>query len=313
VSLTELVSIRDKFRIGMRAKENLDGYTFLLPWLIGFFGLTLGPMIASLYYSFTEYPLLSGPTWIGLGNYVELVSDRLFPQSLKVTFLYSATSIPLGLTFSLLVALLLNVRIRGILMYRTIYYLPAILGGVSVSLIWMLLFSANYGLFNFLLESIGIEPIRWLTSMKWALWALVLMSLWGIGGRVIIFLAGLQNIPTHLYEAAKIDGATTLQEFRHVTLPQLTPTIFFNLVMGIIGALQTFTQSFIMTGGGPNNATLFYVLLLYRNAFEYFRMGYASAMAWVLFVMILFLTLLVFQSSPLWVHYEASLRGGRRA
>ncbi len=299
-------------RLSSVARENLDGYFFIMPWLLGFLSLTLGPMIASLYYSMTDYPLLSGPKWVGLANYQELFSDRLFPIALRVTLTYSVSSIPLGMALAIALAMLLNVRIRGILVFRTVYYLPTILGGVAVSLIWMLLFSANFGLFNWLLDLIGIEPVRWLTSQKTALWALVFMSLWSVGGTVIIFLAGLQNIPAHLYEAAKIDGATALQEFRYVTIPQLTPTIFFSLVMGIIGALQVFTQSFVMTGGGPNNATLFYVLLLYRNAFEYFRMGYASAMAWVLFVAILLLTLLVFQSSPMWVHYEASLRGGRK-
>jgi multiple sugar transport system permease protein len=304
---------RKPFQLSSVARENLDGYVFILPWLVGFLGLTLGPMVASLYYSLTDYPLLSGAVWIGLGNYRELFSDRLFPIALRVTFLYSVTSIPLSMALAMFLALLLNVRVRGILVFRTVYYLPTILGGVAVSLIWMLLFSANFGLFNWLLSFLQIEPVRWLTSQKWALWALVFMSLWGVGGSVIIFLAGLQNIPSHLYEAARIDGASTLQEFRYVTVPQLTPTIFFMLVMGVIGALQTFTQSFIMTGGGPNNATLFYVLMLYRNAFQYFRMGYASAMAWILFLMILLLTLLVFQSSPMWVYYEASLRGGRRA
>ncbi|MGI6208393.1 MAG: carbohydrate ABC transporter permease [Anaerolineae bacterium] len=311
MAIAKVSAGRKWFRLSSAQRENLDGYLFILPWLIGFFGLTLGPMIASLYYSMTDYPLLSGATWIGLANYRELFTDRLFPIALKVTFLYSISSIPLGMALAIFLALLLNVRIKGILAFRTIYYLPTILGGVAVSLIWMLLFSANFGLFNWLLELVGIQPVRWLTSQRWALWALVFMSLWGVGGSVIIFLAGLQNIPNHLYEAAKIDGANTLQEFRYVTIPQLTPTIFFSLVMGIIGALQTFTQSFIMTGGGPNNATLFYVLELYRNAFQYFRMGYASAMAWVLFVIILLLTLLVFQSSPMWVHYEASLRGAR--
>ncbi|MGQ9555455.1 MAG: carbohydrate ABC transporter permease [Anaerolineae bacterium] len=299
-------------RLTSSARENLDGYVFILPWLVGFFGLTLGPMIASLYYSLTDYPLLSGPVWIGLGNYRKLTQDWLIPQSLKVTFVYSISSIPLSMILALALAMLLNVRIRGILVFRTIYYLPTILGGVAVSLIWMLLFSNTYGLFNYLLDLVGLGPIRWLTSQRWALSALVFMSLWSVGGSVIIFLAGLQNIPSHLYEAARIDGATSWQEFRYVTLPQLTPTIFFSLVMGVIGALQTFTQSFIMTGGGPNYATYFYVLYLYQNAFQYFSMGYASAMAWLLFVIILALTAFIFRSSPAWVYYESSLRGRRQ-
>ncbi|MHB0878267.1 MAG: carbohydrate ABC transporter permease, partial [Anaerolineae bacterium] len=261
--------------------------------------------------SLCDYPLLSPPTYIGLANFRELVRDPLIPQSLKVTLLYSASAIPLSMALAIALAMLLNVRIRGILVFRTIYYLPTILGGVAVSLIWMLLFSGTYGLLNYLLESIGLPPIKWLSSQRWALWALVFMSLWSVGGSVIIFLAGLQNIPGHLYEAARIDGASAGQEFRFVTLPQLTPTIFFSLVMGVIGALQTFTQAFVMTSGGPNYATYFYILHLYNNAFQYFRMGYASAMAWILFVIIMLLTALIFRSSPAWVYYESSLRGRR--
>ena len=298
-------------RLTTNARENLDGYLFLAPWLAGFFGLTLGPMVVSLYYSLCDYPLLSPAVFVGLANYQKLAQDWLIPHSLKVTFLYSISSIPLSIALALCLAMLLNVRIRGILVFRTIFYLPIILGGVAVSLIWLLLFSNTYGLFNYLLELVGLGPIRWLTSQRWALSALVFMSLWSIGGTVIIFLAGLQNIPSHLYEAARIDGATSLQEFRYVTLPQLTPTIFFSLVMGVIGALQTFTQSFVMTGGGPNYATYFYVLYLYQNAFHYFRMGYAAALAWVLALIILFFTLLVFRSSSAWVYYEGQLRGRR--
>ncbi len=312
MGLVESARQRRWTRLSSEARENLDGYIFILPWLVGFLGLTLGPMIASLYYSLCNYPLLSPPQFVGLANYAELVRDPLFPKSLRVTFTYSSASIPLSMVLALGVAMLLNFRVKGILVFRTIYYLPTILGGVAVSLIWMLLFSNTYGLLNYLLEQVGLGPIKWLTSQRWALWALVFMSLWTIGGSIIIFLAGLQNIPSHLYEAARIDGATTMQEFRFVTLPQLTPTIFFSLVMGVIGALQTFTQAFIMTAGGPNYSTMFYVLYLYQNAFQWFEMGYASAMAWVLFLIIMAFTALIFRSSPAWVHYESSLRGGRR-
>lgn len=312
MAIVDPTGMRKWPRLSSAARENLDGYVFILPWLVGFLGLTLGPMIASFYYSLCDYPLLSPPVFIGLANYAELVRDPLFPKSLQVTFVYSSASIPLSMVLALAVAMLLNFRVKGILVFRTIYYLPTILGGVAVSLIWMLLFSNTYGLFNYLLEQVGLGPIKWLTSQRWALWALVFMSLWTIGGSIIIFLAGLQNIPSHLYEAARIDGATTVQEFLYVTLPQLTPTIFFSLVMGVIGALQTFTQAFIMTAGGPNYSTMFYVLYLYQNAFQWFEMGYASAMAWVLFLIIMVFTALIFKSSPAWVYYESSLRGGRK-
>lgn len=290
-------------------RDAIDGYLFILPWILGFLFFTIGPMLASLYFSFTDYSLLEPSKWIGARNYRELfTTDPKFGISLSVTFRYSIASVPLGMVLSLVVALLLNQKVPGIRFYRTAFYLPSLLGGVALTLIWMWVFSPAYGLLNAFLKLFGLQGPLWFQSERWALPGLIIMSLWGIGGRMIIFLAGLQNIPDHLYEAAEMDGAGSFRRFWHVTIPMLTPTIFFNLVIGIIGSLQTFAQAFIATRGGPNNATLFYALYLYTNAFEYFEMGYASALAWILFAIILTLTLLVIRSSPMWVFYEGTLR-----
>lgn len=296
---------------GMTAttREKVDGYLFILPWILGFLIFTIGPMIASLYFSFTDYSLLEAPKWVGLNNYAKLfTNDPKFGISLSVTFRYSLASVPLGLVLALLVAMLLNQKVPGIRFYRTAFYLPSLLGGVALTLIWMWIFSPTYGLLNAFLRMFGIEGPLWFQSQVWALPGLIIMSLWGVGARMIIFLAGLQNIPDHLYEAAEMDGAGTTRRFWHVTIPMLTPTIFFNLIMGVIGSLQTFAQAFIATQGGPNNATLFYALYLYQNAFQYFEMGYASALAWILFAVILALTMVVIRSSPMWVFYEGTLR-----
>ena len=290
-------------------RDAIDGYLFILPWILGFLFFTIGPMLASFYFSFTDYSLLEPAKWLGLANYRKMfTTDPKFGISLSVTFRYSIASVPLGMVLSLLVALLLNQKVPGIRFYRTAFYLPSLLGGVALTLIWMWIFSPAYGLLNAFLKLFGLQGPLWFQSERWALPGLIIMSLWGIGGRMIIFLAGLQNIPDHLYEAAEMDGAGSFRRFWHVTIPMLTPTIFFNLVIGIIGSLQTFAQAFIATRGGPNNATLFYALYLYTNAFEYFEMGYASALAWVLFAVILVLTLLVIKSSPMWVFYEGTLR-----
>jgi len=237
------------------------------------------------------------------------MTDPLFWQSLKVTAIYSFVSVPMGLGLGLAVAILMNQKVRGIAAFRTIYYLPAVVSGVAVALLWMWIFDPSYGLGNVVLRSIGLPGSQWLTSPTTSLLSLILMSFWGIGGGMVIYLAGLQSVPQHLYEAADLDGAGVLQKFRHVTIPMLTPVIFYNLIMGIIGSFQVFTQAFVMTNGGPVNSTLFYVLYLFRQAFNYYHMGYASAMAWILFAIILALTLIVFKSSALWVYYEGEKRG----
>jgi multiple sugar transport system permease protein len=300
-------------RRGWRARhqEDITGWLWAAPWILGFLIFTLGPMLASVYYSFTDFPVISPPKWIGLDNYrTMLTGDDYIVQALKVTTVYAIVSIPLNLGLGFFLAILLNQPIRGVAVWRTIYYLPAVISGVAVALLWQWIFNTDFGLANWLLSLVGIKGPRWLLDPNWALPALIIMSLWGVGGGMIINLAGLQGVPTQLYEAAEIDGAGAWRRFWAVTVPLVSPVIFFNLVMGIIGALQTFTQAFIMTGGGPRQATHFYMLHLYNNAFVWLKMGYAAALAWVLFFYILILTLLVIRSSSAWVYYEGELRRG---
>jgi multiple sugar transport system permease protein len=220
-------------------------------------------------------------------------------------------ALPLGLVFSYLIAVLLNSKIKGINIWRTIYFLPSVIAGVAVALLWARIFDPKFGILNPFLEKLGIQGPGWLSDPHWAISALVIMSLWGVGGNVIIYLAGLQGVPTDLYDAAKVDGATAWQRFRYVTLPMTTPVIFYNLVLGLIGTFQYFTEVYVLTNGtgNPARSTLFYNLYLYQNAFKYFHMGYASTMAWVLFIIVLGLTLLIFRSSELWVYYEGQIKG----
>lgn len=298
-------------RVTQSRKEAIDCYVFMSPAILGLIFFTLGSIVASAYISFTEYDILGSPEWTGLRNYMELIGDPFFWHSLKVTVIYSVVSVPLGLVVSLALAMLLNQSLKGIYLFRTIYYLPAVISGVAVALLWKWIFNPDFGLMNWFLNLLGIEGPKWLYDEAWALPALIVMSLWGVGSGMLIYLAGLQGIPSELYEAAEIDGAGRWRKFANVTVPMLSPVIFFNLVMGIIGSLQIFTEGYVMTAGGPNNATLFSVLYLYRNAFDYLQMGYASAIAWVLFLIIMLLTLIVFKSSPLWVFYEEQRRRTR--
>jgi multiple sugar transport system permease protein len=279
------------------------------PAILGLLLFTLGPVVASLFLSFTEYNILTPPTWIGLQNYTEMFQDPLFWQSLKVSAIYSVISVPLGLTLALGLAVLLNHKMRSTMLFRSIYYLPTVISGVGVAMLWRWLFNAEFGIINVLLDSVGIRGPAWLVDQKWALPALIITSLWGIGGTTLIFLAGLQGISQELYEAAEIDGASRWSQFRSITLPLISNVTFFNLVLGIIGALQVFTDAFVITRGGPNHATLFLSVYLYQHAFLYLNMGYASALAWVMFLIVLLLTVLVFRSSPLWVYYESERQG----
>lgn len=287
--------------------EAIAGYLFILPWLLGFLIFLAGPMLASLYFSFTHYELVKLPTWIGLQNYRNAFQDPLVWQSLKVSAIYSVVVVPLGLVFSFVVALLLNQSVKALSFFRSVYYLPVLIPAAISSVLFGWLFNPQFGLINEALALVHIQGPLWLASTKWALPALMLMNLWGIGGPMLIYLAGFQGIPTDLYEAASIDGAGALRRFRHVTIPMVTPVIFFNLLLGIIGSFQSFTGAYILTAGGPVNATLFYLLYLYQNAFQNFRMGYASALAWILFVIILLLSLLVLRTSRVWVYYEGQL------
>jgi multiple sugar transport system permease protein len=280
------------------------GYVTLSPWAIGFLVFTLGPMIASLYFSFTEYKIIQVPKWIGLANYQRMFEDPLFYRSLLVTVSYTVTSVPLGIAVALLVAVLLNQNVWGARVMRTVFYLPSVISGVAVSLVFAWIFNHRFGILNYILSLVGIRGPDWLGWHQWALPAFVLMSLWGIGGNMIILLAGLQGVPVSLKEAAEIDGATAWRQFWSITLPMISPAILFVSIMSVIGSFQTFTQAYIMTGGGPAYATLFYLLYLYRNAFSWFEMGYASALAWVLFAIIMICTLLSLRVSQSRVHYE---------
>jgi multiple sugar transport system permease protein len=295
-------------RLTSMQREAMEGFLFISPWVIGFLVFTAGPLVASLYLSFTDWGLVGSPKLVGFKNYAAMANDRLFWQALSVTIRYTLFSVPLGLILALVIALLMIRPLRGIYVMRTIYYLPSVIGGVAVSLLWLWVFNPEFGILNYLLGLIGIKGPGWLADSDWALPALILMSLWSVGGSMIIFVAGLQSIPAHLYEAAELDGANAWHRLWAVTIPMLSPTIFFNLVMAIIGSFQTFTAAFVMTSGGPLNSTLFYVLYLYQNAFKFFKMGYASALAWILFIIILLCTLLVFRSSPMWVFYESEVR-----
>ena len=288
-----------------KRNETILGWLMVSPWLIGFICFSALPMFASLIISFTEWDMLSKPEWVGFENYKTLFfEDPLALHSLNITILFTIVSIPLNIVFGLALAMLLNTSIRGLAIFRTIYYLPAILSGVAVALMWRWIFSTEFGLLNALLSMIGIEGPAWLTDRIWVLPSFVIMRLWSVGGGMIIYLAGLQSIPTNLYEAANIDGANWWHRTRFITLPMLSPTIFFQLIVGFIFSMQIFTEAFIMTNGGPADASLFYLLYLYRQAFQYFDMGYASALAWVLFVVILVLTIILFKTGKSWVYYE---------
>lgn len=289
-------------------QEYRDGYVFILPWLLGFLIFVAGPMVASLLISFTRWEIVTPATWVGLNQYTRLLTDDRFYLTLYNTAYYVFIGVPLHLLLALLAALAMNLNLRGIRFYRTIYFIPSITPVVASSLLWLWIFNPEFGLANAALEAIGLPRLFWLQDPKLAKPAFILMSFWTIGGQMVILLAGLKGIPRTLYEAAEIDGAGTWASFRHITLPMLSPAIFFNLILAIIGAFQVFTQSYIITGGGPENATLFYVLYLYRMAFENFRMGYASAMAWVLFIIILIFTFIQFRLSDRWVFYEGSVR-----
>jgi multiple sugar transport system permease protein len=286
-------------------RESAAFYAMISPWLVGFLIFTIGPMIFSLYMSFFDWPLRDPPTFLGLGNYIRFFDDPVWVKSLQVTASYTLGAVPLGLVFAFFLALLLNQKIPAMPFFRTVFYLPSLVPATANAILWLFVLNAQIGIINTALRYIGIQGPPWLGSSTWALRGLVIMSLWSVGGGMVIYLAGLQGIPEYLYEAAKIDGANQFRQFVHVTIPMVTPVIFFNLIMGIIGTFQTFNQAYIMTQGGPGRATYFYVYYLYRNSFDYYRMGYGSAMAWFLFALILALTLLNFWFSKKWVFYES--------
>lgn len=284
-------------------RSRLVGWLFISPWAAGFLAFALFPFLASLYYSFTDYNILAPPNWIGLQNYRAMFTDPLFWQSLYNTFYYTFIFVPLSTVVAIAIALLLNMRIKGQTVYRTIFYLPSVVPLVASSVLWIWLFNPSFGFIDAFLRTVGLPAPGWLYDENWVKPSLILMSLWGVGQPIVIYLAGLQGVPQDLYEAATLEGANAWQRTRYITLPMISPVILFNVILGIIGSFQYFTQAYVMTQGGPDNSSLFFALYLYQNAFQYLHLGYASAMAWLLFVIILLATLLVFRTSARWVYY----------
>jgi len=300
--LGRVVGAKSRFQ----THEALWGHIFLLPWAIGLIVFIIGPIIASAYFSLTEYTVMTPPQWVGIANYQKaFFGDKQFWPSLYRTLIYSLAVVPLGLAGSLAMATLLNQRVKGTSIFRTIFFLPSLTPAVALAVLWTWLFHPTVGPINLILSWVGIEGPGWLGSKDWAMTALIIISLWAaIGGNnMLIFLAGLQGVPQELYEAADIDGARAWAKFRHVTLPMISPTLLFNLILGIIGALKVFTLAFVATQGGPSYATWFLALHIYRQAFEYFRMGYGSALAWVFVVLLLAFTYIQMNSSRRWVYY----------
>jgi len=300
-------AVARKRGLGIQARvEERYGYLFISPWLIGFVLLTGGPVLASLFLGFTLFDIVNAPRWVGVGNYVAMTQDFLFWIALKNTIVYSLSTVWVSLTGSFLIALVLNRDIKGLSFFRTLFYLPSVISGVAVTLLWIWMFQPDFGIINQLLWSLfRIQGPRWFSADEWVMPSLIIMTLWGAGGSIIINLARLQSIPTELYEAAEIDGAGAWRRLLHITLPLMTPVIFFQLIMGVIGSFQVFTVAYVVSGGRPTYGWLFYVLYLYRNGFEYYKFGYASAMAWILLAILLGLTLLMFSTARRWVYYEA--------
>jgi multiple sugar transport system permease protein len=290
-----------------RRREALTGYLFISPWFIGFVVFFAGPIIASFFLSFTRWNIVGDPVWVGFENFQTIfTNDARFIKAVQVTLTYSVIYLPLEVICGIGLALLMNRKLRGIGIFRTLYYMPSVVPQVAAALVWVWMLNARYGVVNTLLGSVGVDGPNWLGNPQYILPSLTMIALWGIGGSAIIYLAGLQNIPNVMYEAATVDGANSFQKLRRITLPLLSPTIFFQLVLGLIGVFQTFTPAYIAAGetGGPLQSGLFYMLYIYNRGFVSLRMGYASALAWILTVFILIVTVLVLRSSRYWVHYE---------
>ncbi len=287
--------------------DNVAGYLFPAPWLIGLFVITIGPMLASLYLAFTDYSLLLPPEWIGLANFQRMITDERLHNSLRVTFTYVLVSTPLQLALALAIAVLLNRGMRGLAFYRSVFYLPSLMGSsVAIAILWRQIFGTA-GLVNQVLAMLGFKDMPgWIADPNTALWTIILLHVWTFGSPMIIFLAGLRQIPTMYYEAASVDGASRWTQFWTITMPLLSPIIFFNLVLQIIGAFQSFTQAFVVSGGtgGPSDSTMFFTLYLYQKGFGQFDMGYASAMAWLLMIIIGIFTAINFYASKFWVFYD---------
>lgn len=299
-------------------------YLFILPWIIGFLAFTIGPLIFSLIMSFFNWPLAADPEFVGFGNYIEMfTSDKQFFKSLTISLKYAAIFVPLNMIIALFLAMLITQPVRGVKVFRTIFYIPTVISGVAVSILWGWILNGDYGVLNYLLSLLGIEGPKWLVDPAWAILAVIIASAFGVGSMMLIFYTDIKNIPIDVYEAATIDGANPARQFFSITLPIITPTILFNLITSIISSFQQVTLVMLLTGGGPLKSTYFYGLYTYNNAFKHHKLGYASANAWVMFIIILFLTALVFKSSSAWVFYESeaggvakkgkkSKRGGKR-
>ncbi len=280
------------------------GYFFIAPGIIGFLAFSLGPMLYSLFLSTMEWNIITPMKFVGLQNYSELFHNELTWKSLRVTFLYSVISVPLIVVVDFLIAVLLNTKVKGISIFRAIFYIPSIIPLVATCAIWMFIYNPTFGFINGILRMLHLPIMHFLDTPRTVVPSLALIALWCSGNTVVIYLSGLQSVPSHLYEAAKIDGASRLSCFRNITIPLMTPIIFYNIVMAVINCLQTFTQAYIMTEGGPANASMFLSLMIYQNAFRYSRMGYAAAVSWMLFVIVGILTAALFASSRKWVYYE---------
>lgn len=303
--MTNTIQRRNRFRI---TTADRAGYAFILPWLLGFLAFTIIPILTSAYYSLTDYDILDKPVFVGFANFITMIQDPLFWKAIQVTFVYAFFSVPSRLIFALIVAMLLNREAKLIRLHQTVYYLPSILGGsIAIAVMWRRLFMSD-GALNSVLKLIGIDcEMSWIGDPRFAIWTLIILAVWQFGSSMLIFLAGLKQIPKEYYEAADIDGAGAARQFFSITIPHLTPLIFFNLIMQLINGFTVFTQAFVVSGGtgDPMNATLVYALYLYQRAFKYYAMGYASAMAWVLVLIIGICTIFLFKSSSGWVYYES--------
>lgn len=308
----ENISNTKRRKFFSKHSDTMWGYFFIFPTIISLALFYFGPMIFSLVISFTEWDVIQAPKWVLFGNYARVFNDELTMHSLGVTLYYALLAVPATTVVALLTAVLLNTKIRGLSMFRTVLYIPSIVPMVANTALWMFLYNPAFGLLNYFLGIFGIPPQNWVFAKESVIPSLALMAVWGAGNTIVIYLAGLQGISNELYESVQIDGGNAFHKFKNVTLPMLSPVIFYNVVMGIIGSMQTFTQAYIMTGGGPDNASMFIVLLLYRTAFRNQEMGYASAMSWVLFVVIGIMTLIAFKTSNSWVFIEGEDRNGKQ-
>jgi len=302
-SVLSLKSLRER-RLTLAQKRTIIGYIFIGPFILGFILWFLIPALVALYLTFQQWNLISPPRFVGLANIERLFKDPLLPMSLKATFLYTILSVPLGLIFSFFLAMLINTKMRGIAVFRTIYYLPSIIPAVANAVLWAWMYNTEFGLINVIVRGFGGPKIPWLQDPAWAIPAFVILNFWSVGGSMIIFLAGLQGIPDIFYEAAEIDGAGRWQKLWKITLPLMSPIIFYNLVIGFINSFQVFIIGYLITDGGPQNATLFLVLYIYRSAFQSQNMGYAATLSWLLFFILMFLSYIVFKYIGTRVYYE---------